>query len=258
LHVQSHAAYVYCTSCKYVCTTTRTASFFEAFVHSVLIQNQFRRTTITIFIQTLFSEDYLLFIFLAHFLQHLLIVSLSQDSPWFTWQGYRQQTALKYGSHYISCRVQLVTLERFLLFIVSGFFSDLLILRLALTLDRAFLLVQALSGFPSWLLNYGDGPWQLPLDVVIWTSLNLYVQIFDFLGMNSDERPIRICEGSAPLWRMMYRRGGFSQLLFKEYIEKKFKCVRIKEGETHITNVSVCGSEQTWTFNSGGIINIAL
>lgn len=51
------------------------------------------------------------------------------------------------------------------------------------------------------------------------------------MGIVLNERKIWLPEESMPLWRMLYRNSGLSQLLFKQFIyPSKFQLIHIKAG----------------------------
>jgi hypothetical protein len=118
-------------------------------------------------------------------------------------------------------------------FLMSGLFGDILCLRFFLTFAYLFLFINAITGFPNLgeLATSSTEDFILHYDVLVWSSITLYVHFSKFMGILLNEKEIRLPEESIPLWRMLYRNGGLSQLLFKQYIyPSKFQVVKFKAG----------------------------
>jgi hypothetical protein len=116
---------------------------------------------------------------------------------------------------------------------MSGLFGDILCLRFFLTFAYLFLFINAVTGFPP-LGELVTGPHEvfiLHWDVLAWSTVTLYVHFSKFMGILLNEKEIDLPEESLPLWRMLYRNGGLSQLLFKQFIyPQKFQLVNFKAG----------------------------
>ena len=114
----------------------------------------------------------------------------------------------------------------------SGMFSDVLIVKIFLTSGFAFMLVHAVTGLPS----ASDGvlaplPRILPMDMVIFSVLNLFVHGFGAYRLIRDERPIELRnEEEERTWRFFFRRSGMERLEFKEVLKRgRFQSFRAGE-----------------------------
>ena len=113
-------------------------------------------------------------------------------------------------------------------FFVSGFFSDLLVVRSCLVTAYVFLLLNALLGGPMWpALFVSDGP--LSLDAIFWAFVNLWVHGTSLVHLWLDERPVEMSEHMESLWRLFYRTGGISRKVFAHTIAKHVSVVEYKE-----------------------------
>lgn len=52
-----------------------------------------------------------------------------------------------------------------------------------------------------------------------------------FIGIVLNERHVELPPESLPLWRMMYRNGGLSELLFQQFVWPRFELVEVKKGD---------------------------
>jgi CRP-like cAMP-binding protein len=114
-------------------------------------------------------------------------------------------------------------------FFLAGNYSDLLIIRLALSSAYVFLLVNCSLGAPLWPLLRLPG--YIQLDGILWAVLNLYVHISTVVRLLNDERPAQLTSDEQALWRMFYRTGGLSQKLFKDTVAKHCEVVTFKQGQ---------------------------
>ena len=121
-------------------------------------------------------------------------------------------------------------------FFCSGIFSDLLLIRLCLSMGFMLQIINVLTGMPSW----GDGaatatPRVLVMDLLVWaivTGLLHWVASFRLLR---DEREIKLRnEEEERIWLFFYRRSGMERLEFQEVVRRgKFQDFRA--GETIIS-----------------------
>jgi hypothetical protein len=112
----------------------------------------------------------------------------------------------------------------------AGMFSDLLIVKLCLTFGFAFMLVHAVTGMPT----AGAGgiaapmPRVLPMDMLVFSAINLCVHGFAAFRLIRDERKIELRnEEEERTWRFFFRRSGMERLEFKEVVRRgSFKSYR--------------------------------
>lgn len=119
-------------------------------------------------------------------------------------------------------------------FFLAGQYSDLLIIRLALSSAYVFLLLNCSLGSPLW------PAWHLPdyiqLDGIVWAILNLYVHISTVVRLLNDERPVQLSPDEQALWRMFYRTGGLSQKLFQKTVAEHCEVVTFQNGQKILTD----------------------
>lgn len=60
--------------------------------------------------------------------------------------------------------------------------------------------------------------------------VTLYSHGSRFIGIVLNERHVKLPPEALPLWRMMYRNGGLSELLFKQFVWPRFELVQMKKG----------------------------
>lgn len=114
-------------------------------------------------------------------------------------------------------------------FFVSGFFSDLLVVRSCLVTAYIFLLLNALLGGPMWpALSVSGGT--LSLDAIFWVVVNMWVHGTSLVHLWLDERPVQMDEHMESLWRFFYRTGGLSRKVFSHTIAKYVSVIECKEG----------------------------
>jgi len=90
--------------------------------------------------------------------------------------------------------------------------------------------------WPSW-----EMPDELQLDGILWAILNLYVHLTTVFRLLRDELPVTLeNDDMEALWRMFYRTGGLSKLLFQKNIAEYCTVVRYKEGEMIDTSKYFC------------------
>ena len=171
-------------------------------------------------------------------------------------------------------------------FLCSGLFGDILCLRFFLSWAYIWLLVNAITGFPDLgelIRNKPDEVFLLHIDTLVWTVLTLYVHLSKFTGIVLNERKVHdISEKGIPLWRMLYRNSGLSQLLFHQFVyPSKFEFLHLKAGSRiptddclyiildGVANTSIklqtsnlkngkLETQQVLSLTSGEIINIKL
>ena len=104
----------------------------------------------------------------------------------------------------------------------AGMFSDLLLVKVCLTGGFFFMLVHAITGLPS----ASDGaaaplPRVLPMDMIVFSSINLLVHGLGAYRLIRDERHITLRnEEEERTWRFFYRRSGMERLEFREVVRR--------------------------------------
>jgi hypothetical protein len=105
-----------------------------------------------------------------------------------------------------------------LFFFSAGIYSDLLIIRLSLSIAYTLLLLDSVLGSPLWPeLIFRE---HIKVDGVIWAVANMYVHISSAIRLLSDESSVDMNEDQEALWRLFYRTGGLSQKVFYRSIVK--------------------------------------
>ena len=104
----------------------------------------------------------------------------------------------------------------------AGMFSDLLLVKLCLTSGFAFMLIHAATGLPSANdVAAAPLPRVLPLDMVIFSSINLLIHGFGAYRLIRDERQITLRnEEEERTWRFFFRRSGMERLEFREVLRR--------------------------------------
>jgi len=118
-------------------------------------------------------------------------------------------------------------------FMCSGLFSDILCLRWFLSWAYLWLFINAVCGFPDLTELYRNpknSVFILHYDVLAWSVCTFYVHFTKLMGIVMNERKVHLPEEYQPLWRVLYRNGGLSELLFKQFIMTKFDVVTFKKG----------------------------
>jgi hypothetical protein len=113
-----------------------------------------------------------------------------------------------------------------LFFLISGIYSDLLLIRFALVLAYVFLLANALLGSPLWpdLDNQG----RIQVDAIFWAILNLYVHMSSLIRLVLDERTVSFQDDAEEaLWRMFYRCGGLSKRIYQAKVLSHMEIVHM-------------------------------
>ena len=110
--------------------------------------------------------------------------------------------------------------------------TDLLIVRLCLLNAYIFLMLNSLAGGPLWPHLTVPGK-VFQLDGVFWATLNLFVHLSTVIRLLRDERQVSLTNDKLALWRMFYRTGGLSQVLFYETVAQHCTVVTVEEG-THL------------------------
>jgi hypothetical protein len=119
-------------------------------------------------------------------------------------------------------------------FLMSGLFGDILCLRLFLSWAYLWLFINAVTGFPKFGDFFArDKHFILHIDVLIWSTVTLYVHSSKLISLLRNEHKVtNLPPESLPLWRMLYRNWGLSELLFQQYVWPKFELVQYKKGDT--------------------------
>ena len=157
-------------------------------------------------------------------------------------------------------------------FFMSGLFGDLLCLRFFLSWAYFWLLVNALTGFPNWYELFNTNVFILHWDVIVWSTVTFYVHFSKFLGIVLNERKVQsLPPESLPLYRMLYRNGGLSELLFQQFVWPRFELIEINKGDllvddensmylilegTASANITLHGKTQILLLGSGEAIHI--
>ena len=116
-------------------------------------------------------------------------------------------------------------------FFASGFFTDLLIIRICLVLANAFLAINAALGMPHWGSIKSTGLFFI--DVFIWATVNtIFVHGPGLIECFHDERMISFeTEEEEMLWRFFYRHTGLSKSQFKSSISPVLELKSYHKGE---------------------------
>ena len=91
------------------------------------------------------------------------------------------------------------------------------------------MMVNVVTGFPAWPCLYNKD-YVFALDTFIWAVLNLYSHGSTVIKLFCDERSVKLDEEKEPLWCMLHRKSGLSQLLFKSYVQDKFSVATYTSG----------------------------
>jgi CRP-like cAMP-binding protein len=110
--------------------------------------------------------------------------------------------------------IQLMSLS----FFSAGVFSDLLIIRLCLSIAYSLLFLDAILGSPLW--PEVISPHRIQPDAMFWALANMYVHISSAIRLLRDEGSVDMNEDQEALWRLFYRTGGLSQKLFYRSVAK--------------------------------------
>jgi hypothetical protein len=121
--------------------------------------------------------------------------------------------------------IQLMSLS----FFSAGVFSDLLIIRLCLSLAYSLLFLDAMLGSPLWPEIIS--PHSIQPDGIFWGLANMYVHISGVICLLRDERGVDMNEDQEALWRLFYRTGGLSQMLFYRSVVKDMTLQTFKATE---------------------------
>jgi Popeye protein conserved region len=115
-------------------------------------------------------------------------------------------------------------------FLTSGVFNDLLVIRVALTLANAFLLVTGLLGHLSWGESvHPQG--RIALDTVVWAALNLLMHGLSVIRILYDERKVELTDDQEALWRYIYRHSGLSRVQFQAILCPHVELVEFRRGD---------------------------
>ena len=117
-------------------------------------------------------------------------------------------------------------------FLSSGLFTDLLAIRICLTMAYLCLLISGLLGLPSMTEPlFGTG--RIAPDVIVWAIVNIVVvHGSGVIRMFYDERAINFeTEELEMLWRFFYRHSGLSKAQFLDLIVPHVKLKTYREGE---------------------------
>jgi hypothetical protein len=113
-------------------------------------------------------------------------------------------------------------------FILAGIYGDLLVIRLFLFIAYMFLFLHAAMGGPLWnnLVNSGT----VAVDGVCWSILGMYIHGSSLVCLIFDERAVQLSQDEEILWRLFYRTGGLSALLFKKIVAPHLEVVEFEAG----------------------------
>lgn len=114
-------------------------------------------------------------------------------------------------------------------FVLAGLSGDLLIIRMCLLTAYCFLALDAALGGPFWgsLIRPGN----ILLDLLIWSAISIYIHGSSLITLFRDERKVHFKKDEEALWRVFYRTGGLSALLFKTIICPHLEVVEFEKGE---------------------------
>jgi hypothetical protein len=103
-------------------------------------------------------------------------------------------------------------------FFNAGLYSDLLIIRLCLSMAYTLLFLDSILGAPHWpQVIFRE---HIKVDNIIWALLNMYVNISKAICLLKDEGSVDMNEDQEALWRLFYRTGGLSQKVFYRSVVK--------------------------------------
>jgi len=154
---------------------------------------------------------------------------------------------------------------------MSGLFGDILCLRFFLSGAYFWLFVNAVTGFPNWNELFHKEVFILHIDVLLWTTVTLYTHATKFIGIVLNERKVDLPIESMPLYRMMYRNGGLSELLFRQFVWPRFGLTHLKKGDkieddgeslyiilegTASANITLKGRTKEIALGSGEVIHV--
>ena len=114
-------------------------------------------------------------------------------------------------------------------FILAGLCGDLLIIRLTLFIGYFFLFLNSALGGPLW--GSVSNPGVIIIDILIWGIIGMYVHGASLICLFVDERKIFLNENELAMWRVFYRTGGLSALLFKTILSPYLEVVEFSEGD---------------------------
>mmetsp|Transcript_2881 Transcript_2881/g.6212 ORF Transcript_2881/g.6212 Transcript_2881/m.6212 type:complete len:366 (+) Transcript_2881:178-1275(+) len=114
-------------------------------------------------------------------------------------------------------------------FMLAGVFADLLVVRLCLSSAYIFLIVNGIMGSPLWPQLRRPG--HLTVDMLIWGIICFYVHMASVVNLLRDERHVTLDKHEEALWRMFYRVGGLSRMLFYNNIAQHMTVVQYKAGD---------------------------
>lgn len=120
-----------------------------------------------------------------------------------------------------------------LFFTLSGFFTDLLMIRLSLSSAYFFLLLNSILGGPLWPDLSRAGA--VSVDALVWSAFNFTINTVAVIRLFLDEAPVVLNQqdqAQSALWRMLYRHGGLSARIFKDVLVHKFDVVSYEPGES--------------------------
>jgi len=147
-----------------------------------------------------------------------------------------------------------------LFFFLSGWFGDVLLIRMFLVLAYFFLTFNAWLGFPFWPDFVSFDPWNVSVDVIVWNSCNIYVHGSALVRLLMDEREVYLDGLEESLWRMFYRRSGISKVVFKKqlvpiltmHVYQPGECIPQREGKKNLLHIIYKGNVQGDILNSDG------
>lgn len=116
-------------------------------------------------------------------------------------------------------------------FLSSGFFNDLLVIRVALTIANLFLLVTGSLGHPRWNNSFRSSG-AIAVDTIFWSTLNLLIHGLGVIRILYDERTIELTEEEEALWRFIYRHSGLSKAQFQTMLCPDVELVQFQKGDS--------------------------
>jgi hypothetical protein len=105
------------------------------------------------------------------------------------------------------------------LFFCAGIYSDLLVIRIFLSIANTLLFLDAVLGSPVW--PEISSPQHVQVVGMLWALANMYMHISSVICLLRDEGSVHMNEDQEALWRFFYRTGGLSQKLFYRSIVKE-------------------------------------
>ena len=116
-----------------------------------------------------------------------------------------------------------------LCFVLSGLFSDLLVIRCILWMANFFMFLNSILGSPIWPSLYVTD--SVSINGLVWAVMNLYIFTTGIVRLLLDETHTPPKAELDPLWRFLFRMGGVSRRQFQKYIAPKVAFRRYNKGD---------------------------